>query len=252
MLNLTSTAADQTGLPGFALYFSPGLGVSGTVQVGGIEATCNNAACAAPTGTTRFVVSEGTATAQVTFAVRYAANLGQGESYIDIINDGLNGAPLLGPGMGPAIGNICVNVYAFDQNEEMISCCSCLVTADQARNLGVNRDITSNTATQVIPTSVTIKLLSTLAGASGTPADCSQGGALVNTATLVGGFEAFGTTLHAQGTGFVTTETPFRNASLSVGELLSLANRCANIVGNLSKFGQCASCQKGSLAGGKL
>ncbi len=194
------------------------------------------------------------AATDVPFQVRYAANLGQGESYIDIVNDGLNGAPLLGPGMGPTVGNICVNVYAFDQNEEMISCCSCLVTANQVRNLGVNRDITSNTATQVIPTSVTVKLLGSLAGAAGTPADCSQAAALVNTATIVGGYVAFGTTLHAPptGTGYVTTETPFLPATLSSGELASLANRCANIIGNLSKFGQCASCQKGALGAAKM
>src|ERR1017187_9739508 len=129
--------------------------------------------------------------------VRYAANLNIGESYIDISNDGANGAPLLGPGFGAAAGNICVNVYAFDPAEELISCCSCLVTPDQTVNLGVNRDLLSKTLTGVIPTSVTIKLLSTLAGGDGTGSSCTNSAATVTTATLaMGSIAAWGTTLH--------------------------------------------------------
>ena len=87
-----------------------------------------------------------------------------GESVTEITNTGANGASLLGLGFGVAAGNICVNVYAFDPGEELISCCSCLVTPDQTVNLGVNRDLTVKTLTGVVPTSVTVKLLATLAG----------------------------------------------------------------------------------------
>src|ERR1022692_4596045 len=103
-------------------------------------------------------------TADSPFQVRYAANLNIGESYIDITNTGANGAALLGPGFGTQTGNICVNVYAFDPGEELISCCSCLVTPDQTVSHGVNRDLTVKTLTAVVPTSVTVKLLATLAG----------------------------------------------------------------------------------------
>jgi hypothetical protein len=99
------------------------------------------------------------------FLIGYAANLQFGESVINITNTGANGASLLGPGFGAAVGNICVNVYAFDPNEELISCCSCLVTPDQTVSLGVNRDLTSNILTGgPTPTSVTVKLLATLVG----------------------------------------------------------------------------------------
>jgi hypothetical protein len=183
------------------------------------------------------------------FQVRYAANLQFGESYINVVNTGANGAPLLGPGLGGAVGNICVNVYAFDPNEEMISCCSCLVTPDQVRNLGVNRDINSNTATGVTPTSVTVKLLATLAGAGGAGTSCTNAAASVNTATIVAGLAAWGTTLHATPTAgtFATTETAFTPSTLSAGELAHLANTCSNIIGNLSGFGICASCRNGAL-----
>lgn len=187
------------------------------------------------------------------FQVRYAANLQFGESYINVVNTGANGAPLLGPGLGGAVGNICVNVYAFDPNEEMISCCSCLVTPDQVRNLGVNRDITSNTATGVVPTSVTVKLLSTLAGAGGSGTSCANSAAGVATANIVAGMAAWGTTLHATPVSgsFATTETAFTSATLSAGELAHLANTCSNIIGNLSGFGICASCRNGALGGNR-
>src|SRR5580704_14588703 len=97
-------------------------------------------------------------TADSPFQVRYAANLTVGESYINIVNTGANGAALLGPGFGTASGNICVNVYAFAPDEQEISCCSCLLTPNSVANLGVTRDLTSNTATSTIPTSVVIKL----------------------------------------------------------------------------------------------
>ena len=52
-LNLTSTAADQTGMPAMSLFFpaplspAPGFGTTGN-GLFSLEANCNNAACAAP------------------------------------------------------------------------------------------------------------------------------------------------------------------------------------------------------------
>jgi hypothetical protein len=188
--------------------------------------------------------------------VRYAANLNIGESYIDITNTGANGAPLLGPGFGGASGNICVNVYAFDAGEELISCCSCLVTPDQTVNLGVNRDLTVKTLTGVQPTSVTVKLLATLAGTGGSGSSCTNSAAQVqNAATvIVSGMTAWGTTLHAAPTTpvtYATTETAFTPSTLSAGELASAGGRCASILGNGSGFGVCNSCRAGALGGSK-
>ena len=186
------------------------------------------------------------------FQVRYAANLQFGESFINVTNTGANGAPLLGPGFGAASGNICVNVYAFDPGEELISCCSCLVTPDQTVSLGVNRDLTSNTLTGVIPTSVTVKLVATLAGTggSGTGTVCNNSAAsIAGTTSVVSGMAAWGTTLHAAavpGT-FATTETAFTTSTLSAGELSSAVGRCASIIGNASGFGICRSCRAGAL-----
>ena len=182
------------------------------------------------------------------FQVRYAANLTFGESYINITNDGANGAPLLGPGFGGAVGNICANVYAFSPDEQLISCCSCLVTPNGIVNLGVSRDLTSKTLTGVIPTSVVVKLVATLAGTGGSGTSCTNSAATVTTATTVPGMLAWGTTNHATPAGpYTVTETAFSPATLSAGELASIGGRCASILGNGSGFGICASCRAGAL-----
>jgi hypothetical protein len=186
-------------------------------------------------------------TTDAPFQVRYAANTTAGESWINITNSGANGAPLLGPGFGGAVGNICVNAYAFSPDEQLISCCSCLVTPNGLVNLGVNRDLTSKTLTGVIPTSVVVKLVATLAGTGGSGTSCTNSAATVTTATTVPGMLAWGTTQHASGAGFAVTETAFSPATLSAGELASLGGRCASILGNGSGFGVCASCRAGAL-----
>jgi hypothetical protein len=199
------------------------------------------------------------ATSDTPFQVRYAANLNLGDSFVNVTNTGANGAPLLGPGFGGAAGNICVNVYTFDPGEELISCCSCLLTPDQTNSLSVINDLTANTLTGVKPTSVTIKLLATLAGAGGSGSSCNNSAAQVQNAgtTVVSGLAAWGTTLHTSPNGVVTTETRFTPSTLSSGaagsnnELQSIGGRCASILGNGSGFGVCKSCRAGALGGGK-
>ncbi|MBZ5586273.1 MAG: putative Ig domain-containing protein [Acidobacteriia bacterium] len=177
------------------------------------------------------------------FQVRHAANLTVGESYVYITNDGANGASVLGPGLGSA-GNICVNVYAMAPDEQLVSCCSCLVTPNGLVTLGVNHDILSNTLTRAGLGSAVIKLVSTLASGNGAGTSCANSAALVGQAHQVSGMLAWGTTLNILPSGGVTmTETPFSPATLSQGELASLGGRCASIMGNGSGFGICGPCQ---------
>jgi len=196
--------------------------------------------------------AQGPAVLDSRFQVGYAANLDKGESWISIINDGANGAGQFGPGIGGNVGNICVNIYAFTADEEMVSCCSCPVTPDQLVHLGVGADILGNlTHGGVLPSSLTIKLLATLdgAGGSGGATDCNNSAATVAApgTSLVNGMVAFRTTLHTgAGPSVFVTETPFLPASLSAGELNSLGNRCTSIIGNLSGFGICGSCSAGA------
>jgi hypothetical protein len=183
------------------------------------------------------------------FFVSYAANLSVSESYINLINTGEAGAPLLGPGFGSAVGNICVNVYAFDPSEEELSCCSCLLTPNAVANLGVNRDLLATTLTGEIPSSVVIKLVCTLAGGDGTGTSCNQNAAVegFQTPALV----ALGTTVQPAGLKYSSVEHPFIPSTLSAGEYASITGRCAAIQGNGSGFGICSSCRAGALGATK-
>ena len=184
------------------------------------------------------------------FQIRYASNLTSGDSVINITNTGANGASLTGPGFGGAVGNICVNVYAFSPDEQLISCCSCPITPNGLVSLSVNSDLVSNTLTGVRPNSVVVKFVNTGATATFSGTSCTNSAALAGTAAfpLAGGFQAFGTTIHATAAAaFASTETPFSRATLSPGELASITNRCTNIIGNGSTFGICRSCRSGGL-----
>jgi len=253
ILTLTSAAGDQTGLPAIALFFTPSLDSLGSVSLFAQEASCSNAACTSPTAPSRFlaVTPAATATVRVGFESRYTANLNVGDSFINITNTGDNGAPLLGPGFGGAVGNICVNAYAFSPDEQLVSCCSCLITPNGLASLSANTDLLSKTLTGVIPTSIVVKLLATGAGAGFTGTTCTNSAASAGTTAfpLVSGMQAWGTTTHSGPPAVASnvTETPFSNALLTAGELASITGRCASIIGNGSGFGICRSCRAGAL-----
>jgi hypothetical protein len=203
----------------------------------------------APSGTAAAATLVVFAAADSSFQVSYAADPAAGESYINIINTGANGASLLGPGFGTQAGNMCINVYAFAPDEQEISCCSCLLTPNSVANLGVNRDLTSTTLTGVVPTSVVIKLVATLAGTGGSGTSCSASAATEG--TPVRGLVAYGTTPQPVGTTFSAVEHTFVPSTLSAAEYASITGRCASILGNGSGFGICSSCRAGALGAGK-
>lgn len=185
------------------------------------------------------------------YQVRYATNYSVVDSTINIINDGANGnVNPYGPSFGgTGNGSMCVNVYAFDPQEELLSCCSCIITPDQVVTLSVQA-IMANLLTPEKPTSVTIKLVGSNGGsATFAPANCTNEAAQVGVTTghtSAGGYVAFGTTAHAAGSGALQlTETPFIPAVLSASELTSLTTRCSSIIGNGSKYGQCPNCTAG-------
>ena len=170
------------------------------------------------------------------YQVRCASNLDIGDSFVNFTNGGtLNGAD-------PA-GRICVNVYAFDPGEELISCCSCLVTPNGLNSLSVLNDVIANTLTPGKPTSICIKLLAS------TPVGGTCNPSTPTSATLVRGIDAWGTTLHLN-TNTATyqhTEAPFSPAELSPSELTKLTSFCGFIQMTGSGFGICKSCRTGGL-----
>ncbi len=259
---ITSASAGGTVSPATGGFYDAGtlVPVTGTPNAGFVFANWTGPVASPTSASTtvtmdapKTIVANFTGAPVVTdaFQVRYAANLTSGDSVINITNTGANGASLNGPGFGGAAGNICVNVYAFSPDEQLVSCCSCLITPNGLVSLSVNNDMISNTLTGVRPNSVVIKLVNTAATPIFTGTNCTNSAALAGGATfpLAGGMLAYGTTIHAgtvAGT-FPTTETPFSKATLSPAELASITNRCTNIIGNGSTFGICRSCRVGGL-----
>lgn len=182
------------------------------------------------------------------YQVRYASNLNIGDSVINITNSGARGAGLAAGTSASTTGALCVNVYAFSPDEQMISCCSCPVTPNGLVSLSARADLISNTLTPAVPTSIVVKLLAS------TPVGGSCTGAAASPGALSSGLVAWGTTLHATPTAgsFAVTETPFSPATLSAGELTRLTALCTFINANGSGFGICRSCRLGGLGADKL
>jgi hypothetical protein len=168
------------------------------------------------------------------FQVKTASNLNIGDSVINITNAGTANGP------EGALQNICANVYTFSPDEQLISCCSCVVTPNALVSLSANSDLVSNTLTPAHPTSIVVKIVASSA------AGCNA--ANVPTANLASGLRAWGTTLHALPTTpatFGLTETRFSPAVLSTGELARITSFCGFIQANGSGFGICRSCRLG-------
>lgn len=175
------------------------------------------------------------------FQVNYASNLNIGDSVVNLTNAGTLA------GTDPA-GRICVNVYAFDPAEEMISCCSCMVTPNGLNSLSDHSDLISNTLTPGVPTSIVIKLVASIP-AGGTTCNAGNGGLGFTVGQLAPGLRAWGTTLHnnAVAGAYQLTENAFSLAALSTSESLKLASYCNFIQLVGSSFGICRSCRTGGL-----
>jgi len=192
------------------------------------------------------------------YQIRYASNVTIGDSYIDISNDGasMTTTTIQAATNSLAVsGSLCVNAYAFAADEEILSCCSCPITPNGLVSLSVQRDLINNTLTgRAAPSSIVIKLVATAPPAAGvgtTANPCGTSASLVNTATLVPGMVAWGTSLHANTSTttstYALTETPFTVADPSAPELARLANTCAFIQAQGSTFGICNSCELAGL-----
>lgn len=165
------------------------------------------------------------------FQVGIAANLTAGESIVNIGNNGASNA------------NICVNVYGFSPDEQLVSCCSCVLTPAATANLGVNRDITSNTLTPAVPSSVMVSLLAT---ANADTCNASAPGPLVQ------GLVAGGSTLLSDGAGMVTRlPLTFVDSTPNGAYLARVAAICGFIQSNGSGYGICRSCRVGPLGAGR-
>ena len=174
-------------------------------------------------------------------SMSYAVNLGGGDSFINITNNGALSTVTTQSGTTAAVpGAVCANVYAFDPGEELLSCCSCPVTPDGLVSLSAQKDLLANALYNVTPSSISITLVATAPVTN----SCVNAASTVGTASLVGGLSAWSTTLHSNTSASTlsATEVPFQQATISQAELARLAQVCAFAQQQGSNFGICNSC----------
>jgi len=179
--------------------------------------------------------------------LRYFANLTAGKSTIDITNAGMSGAGLDSTETAAATGALCVSVYTFAPDQQLISCCSCAITPNGLATLDVAQDLTSSTLTPGVESSVTVELLASL------PVSESCNNSASAPGPLASGMEAWATTVHAApsaGT-FQATETPFTRATLSDTEFKKMTQLCGFIQADGSGYGICNSCKVGAAGAAK-
>ena len=157
--------------------------------------------------------------AQGTYYVEYFANnaglvTGALDQGARIINVGTLGTPLTRP-----VGDICINFYVFNADQEMIECCSIRITPNELFVSSVLRG-TANPVTSVVPSSGVIKTVLVPATGSCDPT--------VIATTPDASLAAVSAT-HLQVTGGFTfvTETPELPSPLSAAEEGFLQTACS-------------------------
>ena len=183
------------------------------------------------------------------FQIRYVSNLTAGESVVNVTNSGVSSTAANLDG-GQQNGSICVNAYTYSPDEQLISCCSCIVTPNGLVSYAVSRDLTSNPLTPIVPDSVVVKLLASTPDGSGLCNAATVGRSDTN--RVVPGLLAWGTSLHRLSTApntLAVTETAFSNGLLSPTELTRMTSLCGFIRANGSGYGVCKSCRFGGLGG---
>ncbi len=86
-----------------------------------------------------------------TFTVGFYVNAntaGVGDGTVFITNPGTSG------------GDLCADIYVFDANGEMATCCGCPVPLDGLLTLSINDNLTQNALTGIAPTQGVIKIIS--------------------------------------------------------------------------------------------
>ena len=164
------------------------------------------------------------------YKVGYAANLNIGDSILNLSNNGINGGVF--GAIPPTLGNICVNTYVFDPQEEEIGCCACLVTPNGLNSLSAKSDLISNNLTPAVPTSIVIKLVGTTPAVdrNGAFTMCNPSTAGSTAALAVtNGMLAWGSTLEPGSTAgtYYPVHVPYLQGALGsnpVGSHSALAN----------------------------
>jgi hypothetical protein len=213
-------------------------------------------------------------------------NIGLGTgNVINMTNTGANinaaFAPLYAPGSlsptGPntvyGSGYICVNAYVFSRDEQLQSCCSCLMSPDSHWSWNVDLDMAAPgvTLTGVAINEVTVKLITTASSRgfvcdattagqpiSYTPSNTNNGLPLVpssfaENSVLSPGLLAFGRNAFnselsfSNGTLSMSNQVGLIGAAAPPSELTRDAELCEANTINGSGFGVCKACRFGGI-----
>jgi len=124
--------------------------------------------------------------------------------------------------------NVCADIYVFDNTEEQLECCGCLLTPDGLRTLSVNRNLTANPANGIKPKTGVIKIVSAAPNLGANGCDPTGG------ASLLGGFpnnivptpDLRSWATHVQFSPNGLTEEEFADSTLIQTELNNLQETC--------------------------
>ena len=156
------------------------------------------------------------------------------DQVIRAINTGSFGTPLTSIGQNgaaPGTGDICENVYVFDNNQEMIACCACRLTPDELSSAAVGAQLTNHALTGTAPVAGVVKLVFTLPQTTNGPTGCraetaTLGGNLADASAAVWGTHLQAEPPSSPGALFVT-ETAKIPDLLSAAESAFLPNACS-------------------------
>ncbi len=192
------------------------------------------------------VLVQGAALAQAaptygaTYYVDYFSNNpgpvpGAPDQVVRIINTGVLGTPLTSP-----TGDVCADIYVFNNDQELIACCAERITPNELDSASVGTQLTNNPLTAVVPPAGVVKIALTPAGASCNPTTD-------NLAASNGNYGAvYGTHLQVTGGATFVTETGKLPFPLSGAEANFLQTACSFALYLGSGKGTCTSSVPGS------
>jgi len=165
-----------------------------------------------------------------TFSVAYfdasivpVGTAGPDES-IRIVNPGVQST-------ASVMGDLCANIYVFDNTQELKECCSCPVTANGFIRLSVNTNLTGNPGNGVPFNIGSVAVVPSVLSAA-TPCNPTS-------VSPIPSLDVWSTHIANRGTGFRLVETLAPDTPLNTTELSGLQNVCGFIISNQSGAGIC-------------
>src|ERR1700737_783496 len=163
------------------------------------------------------------------YALSYYSNAnktGAPDGVLRVVNDGSVSDA------SPA-GDLCASIYVFDSQEELNECCSCKITPNGILALSVNKNLTRNPLTGIIPTRGVVKVVTSFPNAG----VCDATVALPYIGVNIRGWL---THVQKATAGYSLTEEELMDSNLGQLEAADLAEDCKVIFDLGSGRGPCS------------